>query len=61
MQAYLRNPCDVRSVVKLERTFFQMMDLAANIVDQLTIAYDAVWVGVVVFGTDATISIPLGT
>ena len=38
-----------------------MLELAVNLVDQLTIGYDAAWVGVVVFGDNANIMIPMGT
>ena len=41
--------------------FFQMLDLASNLVDQLTIAADAVRVGAVVFGDNANVAIPIGT
>ena len=37
-----------------------MLELACNLVDQLTIGADAVRVGAVVFGTNANVAIPIG-
>ena len=38
-----------------------MLELACNLVDQMTIGTDAVRVGAVVFGTNANVAIPIGT
>ena len=50
-----RVPTDFRCIV------FQMLELACNLVDQMTIGTDAVRVGAVVFGTNANVAIPIGT